>query len=311
MMSYARSIRLHKDWVTNTSSDRRIKENIATTTAGLATLLQIPVDDFNFISDPSKTRTQGFIAQDLYKLYPYAVTTNGDNGTTPLGASSTPWQVDYGRITPLIVKAVQDIANITSTFQQNLIAWLGSASNGITDLYATVIHAVTGDFQQICLTNSGGTQTCVDQQQLAALLASANQSSTDNSTTSSSDSHSDASTTSPDTPPVIQINGDDPATISVADSYNDLGATITGPQADLNLGIRTFLNGQLVSNIVIDTSTVATDTVDYVATDQSGLTATSTRTVIIEPTPSIVPTDNASSTAPAPTTTTDASSTPQ
>jgi hypothetical protein len=55
----------------------------------------------------------------------------------------------------------------------------------------------------------------------------------------------------------------------------------TGPQADLNLGIQTFLNGQLVSNIVIDTSAEATDTIDYVATDQSGLTATSTRTVII------------------------------
>lgn len=43
------------------------------------------------------------------------------------------------------------------------------------------------------------------------------------------------------------------------------------------------INGQLISNIVLDTSTAATDTIDYVATDQSGLTATSTRTVIVEP----------------------------
>jgi len=34
---------------------------------------------------------------------------------------------------------------------------------------------------------------------------------------------------------------------------------------------------------VLDTSQVATDIIDYVATDQDGLTATSTRTVIIEP----------------------------
>jgi hypothetical protein len=33
---------------------------------------------------------------------------------------------------------------------------------------------------------------------------------------------------------------------------------------------------------VIDTTQVATDTIDYVATDPNGLTATSTRTVIIE-----------------------------
>ena len=58
----------------------------------------------------------------------------------------------------------------------------------------------------------------------------------------------------------------------------------TGPgqAGDTNLGLKTFLNGTLVSNIVIDTSQVATDTIDYVATDTAGLTATSTRTVLIE-----------------------------
>ncbi len=64
-----------------------------------------------------------------------------------------------------------------------------------------------------------------------------------------------------------------------------------------NLGIKTYLNGTLTSNIVIDTTQAATDTIDYVATDQTGLTATSTRTVIIEATSSIVPTDDASTTA--------------
>ena len=42
------------------------------------------------------------------------------------------------------------------------------------------------------------------------------------------------------------------------------------------------LNGTLVSNIVIDTTQMATDTIDYVATDTWGNTATSTRLVIIE-----------------------------
>jgi hypothetical protein len=75
------------------------------------------------------------------------------------------------------------------------------------------------------------------------------------------------------------------------------------------------LNGALASNIVIDTSEVATDTIDYVATDQTGLTSTSTRTVLIEASPSIVPTDDASSTAPtvatSTATTTEATSTTQ
>jgi hypothetical protein len=83
-------------------------------------------------------------------------------------------------------------------------------------------------------------------------------------------------------PPVIQINGDNPAHVSVGATYQDLGATITGPKADLNLGLKYFLNGQLVSDIVIDTTQVATDTIQYVATDPTGFTSTSTRTVIIE-----------------------------
>jgi Chaperone of endosialidase len=138
----------------NTSSDRRLKENIATTTAGLSTLMQIPVNEFHFISDSNKTRTQGFIAQDLYKYYPYAVTTNNDNGVTPLGASSTPWQVDYGRITPLIVRAVQElnlkiedlatttpemglrptsfVAGFFAALKEKLVAWFASAANGIS-----------------------------------------------------------------------------------------------------------------------------------------------------------------------------------
>jgi hypothetical protein len=113
------------------------------------------------------------------------------------------------------------------------------------------------------------------------------------------------------TPPTITVNGDNPAIIEVGDSYADLGATVTdtgpGQAGDSNLGYQTFLNGTLVSNIAIDTSQLATDTIDYVATDTDGLTATSTRTVLIEA-PSIVPTDDASSTA---TTTSSATTTTQ
>jgi hypothetical protein len=103
------------------------------------------------------------------------------------------------------------------------------------------------------------------------------------------------------TPPTITINGDNPAIIHLGDTYGDLGATVSdtgsGQAGDTNLDFKTFLNGTLVSNIAIDTSQVATDTIDYVVTDTDGLTATSTRTVIIEASPSIVPTDDASTTA--------------
>jgi len=82
---------------------------------------------------------------------------------------------------------------------------------------------------------------------------------------------------------VLQVNGDNPAIIQVGATYTDLGATIEGPQADLNLGITTYVNGVPMNPVQIDTSTAATDTIDYLATDQNGLTSTTTRTVIIEP----------------------------
>jgi hypothetical protein len=110
-----------------------------------------------------------------------------------------------------------------------------------------------------------------------------------------------SASTTPDAPPTLTINGDNPATIQVGDSYADLGATVSdtgaGQAGDTNPGLKTFLNGTLVSNIVLDTSEPATDTIDYVATDNDGFTATSTRTVLIEAGPSIVPTDDASTTA--------------
>ena len=115
---------------------------------------------------------------------------------------------------------------------------------------------------------------------------------------------------SSDTPPLIQINGDNPAIVQVGETYNDLGATITGPQADLNLGIKTYVNGIEMSPVQIDTIQVATDTIDYVAIDQNGLTSTSTRTVIIDA-PSIITTDDTSTTASNSASTTDSTSTIQ
>ena len=257
----------------NTSSDRRLKENIATTTAGLSVLMQIPVEEFSFISDPSHQRTQGFIAQDIEALYPEAVTTNGDNGIVPLSPTSSPWAVDYGRLTPLIVQSVKDIASLSDSFKGTLVAWFADAGNGIGDLFAHNIYA-----DKLCAKNTDGSYTCVTGDQLASAISGA-------STASGSTPESQTSTTTdPDSGgvPVIEVNGNDPAVVPVGSVYVDLGATITGPtQADTNLGIATFVGSTPLDEAVIDTSAPATYHISYVATNASG-SATSTRTVIVE-----------------------------
>ena len=64
-------------------------------------------------------------------------------------------------------------------------------------------------------------------------------------------------------------------------TYTDLGATITGPTADLNLGIRLYVDGAPVDAVQLGTSIPGTHEVDYVATDAAGLTSTTTRNVIV------------------------------
>ncbi|MFA6325034.1 MAG: tail fiber domain-containing protein, partial [Candidatus Paceibacterota bacterium] len=93
----------------NTSSDRRIKENITSTSFGLSDLAKIKVLDFNFINDPKQKKMTGFIAQDLYNIFPGAVTRNGDDGEVSLIQGQTPWMVDYSKLTPLVIKSIQEL----------------------------------------------------------------------------------------------------------------------------------------------------------------------------------------------------------
>jgi hypothetical protein len=86
----------------NTTSDRRLKENIIDTRFGLSDLMKIKVDDYNFISDTQKRTSTGIIAQELYEIFPEAVSKPSDETTGQ-------WAIDYGRITPLIIKSVQDL----------------------------------------------------------------------------------------------------------------------------------------------------------------------------------------------------------
>ncbi len=85
-----------------TSSDRRLKENIRLTQFSVADLMKIEVQDYNYITDHDTLVNTGFIAQDLYKVYPNPVGIGGADVET------NPWNVDYGKLTPILVKSVQD-----------------------------------------------------------------------------------------------------------------------------------------------------------------------------------------------------------
>tara|TARA_R110002072_G_scaffold141398_5_gene286687 strand:+ start:93 stop:344 length:252 start_codon:yes stop_codon:yes gene_type:complete len=63
--------------------------------------MQIEVKDYVYKEDLDKPQT-GFIAQQVFEHYPNAVSVGGDDVKTD------PWMMDYGKMTPLLVKAIQD-----------------------------------------------------------------------------------------------------------------------------------------------------------------------------------------------------------
>lgn len=95
--------------VYNTTSDRRIKTDITDAQVGLGELMRLRVRDFAFKNDATKTRMTGFIAQEVHEIFPSAVTTNGDDGEIDLVDPSMYWGMDYGRLVPLLVRAIQEL----------------------------------------------------------------------------------------------------------------------------------------------------------------------------------------------------------
>lgn len=89
-----------------TSSDRRIKTNIAMAASAGAIIDSIRVVSHDFIADGYHV-PYGFVAQELYESYPPAVVV-GDN-ELDVGPTSKIWQVDNSKLVPLLVKEVQEL----------------------------------------------------------------------------------------------------------------------------------------------------------------------------------------------------------
>lgn len=84
----------------NTTSDRRLKDNIETITDGTEKLMAMKPVTHTWIDDPEADAVHGFIAQEMMDVVPEAV--SGD----PDGEEMM--SMDYGRITPVLVAALQD-----------------------------------------------------------------------------------------------------------------------------------------------------------------------------------------------------------
>jgi fibronectin-binding autotransporter adhesin len=185
-----------------------------------------------------------------------------------------------------ITSAFAALPGIVQNGVHNLGAAVYASTGVFNSLFAQSITVDSIQAQKLCLG-----ATCIDEVQLKALLngqtAAAAASIGGSSGTGSGGSSGDT------TVPVLTLNGDNPATINIGDTYTDLGATVTDT-ANPNLGYTVSLDGATSTTpdqLQIDTSIAGKHTIVYSATDQAGNTGIATRMVnVVDP--------NATSTTP-------------
>lgn len=130
---------LNNDTLYTSLSDRRLKENIVDTSLSLSDLMKVHIRDFNWKNDKNKKLSHGVIAQELAEVYPGAVSI--PDPANPDGL----WQVDYSRLSPLIIKAVQDqqIEILDLQLKSGYQFDSNTASSSIADLFMKFISNET------------------------------------------------------------------------------------------------------------------------------------------------------------------------
>ena len=88
----------------NQSSDRNLKENIADASSQLNIIKNLQVREFDWKTNGK--HDVGLIAQELHEHIPNIVTVGSDK--KDVRGFTTPWSIDYGLLTPYLIKAIQE-----------------------------------------------------------------------------------------------------------------------------------------------------------------------------------------------------------
>ena len=94
-------------------SDKRLKKNFRPLPVGLPELLLINPIEYEWKG--SSIAEKGFIAQELYKIYPDAV-----NKPLTDDVEKEAWTISYSKLTPLLVKSIQDQQEIIKNLEKRI-----------------------------------------------------------------------------------------------------------------------------------------------------------------------------------------------
>ena len=98
----------------NTSSDKRLKTPLRPWSLG-DKFDDLPIGEFNWLKTGSLAH--GTLAQDLYEIYPDAVSVGTDEKDIN-GNLKHPWSVDYGKLTVPLIAEVKSLRSRVKTLEQ-------------------------------------------------------------------------------------------------------------------------------------------------------------------------------------------------
>jgi hypothetical protein len=107
----------------NTTSDYRLKENVAAVTDGISRLLQLKPSRFNFIVDSGKT-VDGFLAHEAQSVVPECVT--GEKDAVDEDGNPVYQGIDQSKLVPLLTAALQEAIAKIEALETRLSALEGN-----------------------------------------------------------------------------------------------------------------------------------------------------------------------------------------
>jgi hypothetical protein len=90
----------------NTSSDHRLKENVADMTGAIDRVKALAPKRFNFIADPDDTTVDGFLAHEAQAVVPEAVT--GTHNEVDEDGNAVMQGIDQSKLVPLLTAALKE-----------------------------------------------------------------------------------------------------------------------------------------------------------------------------------------------------------
>ena len=289
------------------SSDQRLKHGIVDTNWNIDDLNQFRIRNFVMNSDTSSTTLTGVIAQEVLTHHPGMVSVDPVTGFYAVTEVSS-WQLlksieDLGAIIGIYATSSQLQASTTAMSTETPVdvasqfaAAIASGARTLTNfiaaritavrVYATEIFSDKSHQKQLCVGDTGN-ETCLNKTQIDSLLQVLNNGGSSGGSTSGGGSSGTSTgsglgeASSTQSAPVLELFGNASSTVSMGSAYNDLGAQIVSPAADMNLGIDTFVDGATSSPVVIDTSATGTHSILYRVTDSYGQTGSVSRTITV------------------------------